>query len=229
LREILIDNILGPWLPPYVACGTGTIIAAENVKRESTQEDVVIYDRSLMPSILASSRGGTEGVFLYNGVLARIEVKSRLTRADLVEFVRSSKEIAALKFSVRPEFVGQLQGAFNLLFAYNSDAKGEQDPDYQFRRLHEVMMELGEDPLGGLISMLCIPPYGFWKIGQHDGHRRWERLTSDDPRDRVVWFLGCISNSTYEQHALRQGRNPSEGIEGGIGFYLPSPFEGLEL
>ena len=63
-----------------------------------------------------------EGVFLYNSVIARIEVKSTVSRADLVTFVRASKDIASLKHSVQPGFKDALEGAFNLLFAYESDA-----------------------------------------------------------------------------------------------------------
>src|SRR5437667_7939031 len=72
-RELLIDNLLTPWLPPYSACGTGMIIAAENKVRQSTQDDIVIYDRSLAPPVLVSSNHAPEGVFLYNSVHARIE------------------------------------------------------------------------------------------------------------------------------------------------------------
>jgi hypothetical protein len=96
-RELLIDNILTPWLPPYISCGTGMIIAAENKLRQSTQDDIIIYDQSLVPPILASVRA-PEGVFLFNSVLARIEVKSTLTRGYAKAFVSSSLEIAALKF-----------------------------------------------------------------------------------------------------------------------------------
>ena len=85
-RELLIDNLLAPWLPPYILCGTGMIIAAENQVRQNTQDDIIIYDRSLVPPILASPNHAPEGVFLYNSVMARIEVESTLTRADLSRF-----------------------------------------------------------------------------------------------------------------------------------------------
>jgi len=43
-RELLIDNLLALWLPPFCACGTGMIIAAENAIRQSSQDDIVLYD-----------------------------------------------------------------------------------------------------------------------------------------------------------------------------------------
>lgn len=48
-RELLIENILSPWLPPYVLCGTGAIIAANHIERKSTQDDIILFDLSLTP------------------------------------------------------------------------------------------------------------------------------------------------------------------------------------
>ncbi len=61
-RELLVDHLLAPWLPPYVRCGTGMIIARENKSRQHTQDDIILYDLSLAPPILASS---IEGVFTF--------------------------------------------------------------------------------------------------------------------------------------------------------------------
>jgi hypothetical protein len=224
-RELLIDNLLSPWLPPYIACGTGMIIAAENRFRESTQDDIIVYDRTLVPPVLVSANHAPEGVFLYNSVLARIEVKSTLTRADVVAFVKASIDIAALKHSVQLGFTRNLEGAFSLLFAYDSDAVGKGDVNFQLTRVIEVMREEGCDPASGVVSMVCIPPYGFWKLGLSEGQRCWQRLTSDKAVDTVVWFVACVSNSCYFAHARRQGRDPAAGLEGGIGMYLPHPFE----
>jgi len=224
-RELLIDNLLTPWLPSDIACGTGMIIAAENVVRKSTQDDVIIFDKSLAPPILASANHAPEGVFLYNSVVARIEVKSSLTRAAIGDFILASREIAALKHSVQPGFSGHLDGVFNLLFAYSTDAKGKGDVNYHIKRIFEVMNEQGCDPLSGVVSMVCIPPHGFWKLGAVEGERCWERLVMPNPEDTIAWFVGCVSNSCYRAHALRQGRDPAAGLETGIGMYLLAPYE----
>lgn len=223
-RELLINNILTPWLPPYVSCGTGMIIAAENRLRESTQDDIIIYDKSLVPPVLASNNA-TEGVFLFNSVLARVEVKSTLRRKDAKDFIKSSLEIAEMKFSVHPNCVSDLEGPFNLLFAFASDAKGENDPDFEVKRLHEVMAECGVNPGVGIVSMLCVPGKGFWKLGIGDGGKRvWQRLDSTSASEHLVWFVGCVSNSCFSSHARRQGRDATIGLEGGIGNYLLHPF-----
>ena len=61
-RELLVDAILSPWLPPYVGCGTGMIVDDADRIREATQEDVVLFDRSLVPAILAHAHT-MEGVY----------------------------------------------------------------------------------------------------------------------------------------------------------------------
>jgi hypothetical protein len=224
-RELLVNDMLRPWLPPYVSCGTGMVIAAENKVRQFTQDDIIVYDRSLVPPVLAADGYAQEGVFLYNSVLMRIEVKSTLTRNDIRTFVAASLEVGNLEVSVQSGTNGPFEGAYNLLFAYESDAQGKEDADFQLRRVTEVMQEQGCDPLSGKISMICIPSHGFWKLGTSGGKRCWQRLVENTAEDRVSWFVGCVSNSCYQTHARRQGRDPTIGLEGGIGMYLTHPFE----
>jgi hypothetical protein len=224
-RELLINDMLMPWLPPYVSCGTGTILAAENKARQFTQDDVIIYDRSLVPPVLAIPNHGLEGVFLYNSVLMRVEVKSKLTREDIRRFVKASLEIADLRHTVKQSQGTLYNAAYSGLFAYGSDADGKNDVNFQFRRVAEVMREEQCDPLSGIISMICIPKYGFWALGESEGKRCWKRLTVNTPRNCVTWFVGFVSNTCFNAHAERQGRAATSGLEGGIGTYLEHPFE----
>ena len=50
LREIVIRDLFSPLLPSDVGIGTGEIISANN--RQSGQQDVVIFDKSILPPIL---------------------------------------------------------------------------------------------------------------------------------------------------------------------------------
>jgi hypothetical protein len=225
-RELLIDNILTPWLPPYVSCGTGMIIEANNKHRRFTQDDIIVYDKSLTPPIMAAGNHTTDGVFLFNSVLERIEVKSNLTKDDIRNFVAASNDLSRMEFTVQEILKEGLEGAHNLLFAYNTlskgtGAKGKGDVNYQLRRVTEVMKEQGIDPLSGKVSMVCIPPFGFWKIGNVNGAKCWLRLVINDGPSNVAWFVGCTSNSCYLTHAQRLGRDPKKGLEGGIGMYIP--------
>jgi hypothetical protein len=77
MRELVAVQLFQPWLPPYTGCGTGMVIHGGHAGfREFTQDDILIFDRTLIPPILVSDLA-QEGVFLNNGVLLRVEVKSK--------------------------------------------------------------------------------------------------------------------------------------------------------
>lgn len=230
-RELLIDNMLNPWLPPYVATGTGMIIADGNQKRQFTQDDIILFDKSLAPPILAS-QSGFEGVFLFNSVLARIEVKSTVKKENLKAFCKSSSELSQLKFSVYPNFKENYYSPFNLFFGYKSDADVDnKEEHFELRRLVEVMKEGGLDPLGGIVSMICILGKGFWKIGFKPDKitKTWQKLNPSDAEDQIAWFIGAVSNTCYHYHLIRQGRDPLKSLESGIGVYLDHPFSDVDI
>ncbi|MBM3836070.1 MAG: hypothetical protein FJ403_22965 [Verrucomicrobia bacterium] len=83
LREILIANLLAPWLPPFCKCATGMIVESKNKPRNSTQDDILVIDSSLAPPVFANING-PEGVFLFNSVLLRIEVKTSISVAGVL-------------------------------------------------------------------------------------------------------------------------------------------------
>lgn len=227
-RELLIDNILSPWLPPDVHCGTGMIVASNNERKEATQDDVVLYAKSLCPPVLVS-KYAPEGVFLYNSVLARIEVKSCLNNTELTKFVVAAKEIDTLKLDVRDGCTNQFTGALNFLFAYKSDLKSGQDSE--LKRLISVMKSelINIDPLSGIVSMLCVPGRGFYKIGVENGNRVWQKHLSNDPLDHIAWFVACLSNSCFQYLIERQGRDYKNSLEGGVGLYLDHPFKAISI
>ena len=230
-RELLIDNLITPWLPPYVQSGTGMIIDAAGEARQFTQDDIILYDKSIVPPILSSASGASEGVFLYNSVIARIEVKSKVTRGDLQKFTSSSSDIAKLKHSVRGDPKVPYTGALNFLFAYDSDAVGDGNPDYQLHRMIECMHSEKCDPLSGVISMICIPKYGFWKLGadpSNPASRVWFRLNRKLPEENLAWFVAVLSNSCFREHAIKQGRGDFDTLEGGIGNYFPDDYVVVE-
>ncbi|MEG4504228.1 hypothetical protein QUA81_08950 [Microcoleus sp. F6_B4] len=225
-RELLIDNILSPWLPPDVLCGTGMILASNNERKEATQDDVVLYAKGICPPILVS-KNAPEGIFLVNSVLARIEVKSWLNKTELTKFVRAAQEIATLQLAVRDGCTNQFTGTLNFLFAYKSDLTPGQDSE--LKRLILVMSKQSIDPLSGIVSMLCVPGGGFYKIGVENGNRVWQKHLSNDPLDHIAWFVACLSNSCFEYLIQRQGRNSTNSLEVGVGFYLDHPFEAVNL
>lgn len=227
-RELLVENLIAPWLPPYARCGTGTIIDAENRSRKSSQEDIVIFDQSLMPSVLLSS-SSPEGVFPVNAVLARIEVKSVLTRTELRSAVEAAAEILQMKFAARQ---GPTWGLpVSLVFAYDSDLKIDGDPNAELSRLITICRELDLlfssrcPDLPGPIGALCVVGRGSWGYGGAENNRhRWTRakLTESNPYEELLMFVGVLSNACFRLHTERQGRDPQSAVEGGIGNFILS-------
>jgi hypothetical protein len=224
-RELLVDSILSPWLPPYAGCATGMIVDLEDRVREATQEDVVIFDRSIVPSVLAHA-SAMEGVFPMDGVLARVEVKTTLTKAELRNAVLAAKEIYEMKFCGLPGHMWTLP--INTIFAYKSDLLG--DPIKELERLLSVVNECGlhyggaSSQVPGPISALCVVGRGCWAFGgRHGVEPVWLQAKVVEPHDEILYFVGALSNSCFTVHADRQGL-PADARRagGGIGNFILS-------
>jgi hypothetical protein len=221
-RELLIDGMLEPWLPPSVACATGTVISFANQYRSKTQEDVLLIDRSISPPVLLKQHV-QEGVFLRNSVLARIEVKSCIEKNHLVDFKTSCEEFHKLGLDLTNEQMNaqliQMQ-EINLLFGFESSASKETTLSW-FHHIND-----------GSLSAVCVADKGFWKWTK-EGWLEFVGtppiLNSDycdikqaekDASERVAAFASFVSNTIFNQHIQAQGRNPLASLEGGVGQYF---------
>jgi len=86
---------------------------------QAAQDDIILFDSLLAPSVLASSNS-SHGVYLFDNVLCRVEVKSVLTKNDLVSFAQKSKAISELKVTAPLYPAPEVFGAFNMLVAFDS-------------------------------------------------------------------------------------------------------------
>ena len=153
LREILIANLLAPWLPPFCKCATGMIVEFRNKTRKATQDDILVIDPSLAPPVFANVNG-PEGVFLFNSVLLRIEVKSTIDRTGLSDFIDASSEVAKMQFDEQPECKTKFTKPCNILVAFKSDSSSDEW-DSEFHRLHKMMKNKKCPPaLSGFVSAM---------------------------------------------------------------------------
>jgi hypothetical protein len=223
LREILIANFLAPWLPPFCKCATGMIIEPSNKLRGPTQEDILVIDSSIAPPILASATG-PDGVFPLNSVLVRIEVKSTLDRKGISDFIDASLGVVNMGFSKQPGCKNNFAHPVSILVAFKSDSSNDEW-DWEFQRFLDVMKER-KCPLvlSGFVSAICVVDKGLWLLKDFGGmERAWCRLDSDVKEDNLAWLIAQISNQAYKAHVERQGRDPSQGLEVGIGGFISSP------
>lgn len=78
IREILVGELFRPLAPADIGVGTGQVISSAG--DTSAEQDVVIYDRRVLPPALFK---GDLGVFPIESVVATIEVKTTLTAQEL--------------------------------------------------------------------------------------------------------------------------------------------------
>lgn len=202
------------------------IVDVEDRARQSTQEDIVVFDRSLVPPVLAHSTA-LEGVFPLDGVLARVEVKSHLTRTELRGAVEAAAETYSMKFSGGENRASSLP--ISTIFAFSSDLTGPADGEVE--RLLSVVDELGLHYSGachevpGPIGALCVVGRGCWGYGgPTDGPGSWYQAKLIEPHDEILHFVGTMSNSCFSVHRDRAGlaENPHRGAGGGIGNFILS-------
>lgn len=150
VREKLFSEQLRAILPPSVTIGSGEVIAHDGKK--SKQQDVVIFD-SRYPRIESA-----EGVSLFpiEGVIATIEIKSKLTRESLRDSLENSLTMLELEQKLHsgnvnneitrlaPHVGGELaarQSIFALLAprTYVYALSGQLDPSFLREELYEWM------------------------------------------------------------------------------------------
>jgi len=90
-RAAFIRGVLEPFLPSSYAIGSGRII--DSVGESSDHIDIVIYRRDFPRLNLP----GSSDVFLYESVLATIEVRTKLIRKTLFDALDTCASIAKLK------------------------------------------------------------------------------------------------------------------------------------
>jgi hypothetical protein len=94
LREIVVEELIKPFLSPHIKAATGSIVDAYG--NQSRQIDVILYDEQVTPPILFSER---EGVIPCHSVVATIEVKSKLSRDELRRVVENARSVKLLRYN----------------------------------------------------------------------------------------------------------------------------------
>jgi hypothetical protein len=87
VREILVADLLRPLLPADLGIGSGQIIEAKT-GRLSKEQDITLYDRSIVPPITFDV---AHAIVPIEAVLYTIEVKSKLTKAELIKATKAQR------------------------------------------------------------------------------------------------------------------------------------------
>ena len=173
-RETIIRDVLTRFLPANVIIGTGQIVDASG--NYSRQIDIVLY-RADFPILRTLGRSD---VFLLDGVLGAIEVKSTLGKEELTEALTNCHSVKFLRMSVEKDSI---------------DSFAEEEFNKPYLELHPLQQNY-------LHSHLLPPCYIFGFRGYStrvkefsDALREWLGATEGGPLGvaDVVCSEGCIA------------------------------------
>ena len=191
LRELVVRDLLFPLLPPQFLVGSGEIISS--YEQTSSQTDVIIADRRILPAMLIDN---VSGVFPVESALVTIEVKSVLNASELS---KSEQSAARLKdFMHAPPVRGvpgekPIEHVVPYVFAFDTDltSNGMTETDRYDKLLN------GASPS---IKGLCVVGRGFW-FQTPGGWINWQM---DTVHPEVVAFIAALVNTVERIASTRQ-------------------------
>jgi hypothetical protein len=181
IRELLIRDLFKPLLPSDIGVTTGQIIT--HTGQSSTQLDIILYDKRILPPILFQDHSG---LIPIESALYIVEVKSTLNATAL----RETHDAAAMLRSY-----DLIPGASNMkpnytLFALTSDLTDSSEVD-RYERM------CGADPP---LCAICVVGRGYW----YWQGNTWTSWPPDYELCEVVGFLTGILN-TYRTISESRG------------------------
>jgi hypothetical protein len=134
-REIFASDLLAPLLYPTMGICTGVAIDRNGAR--SSQTDVIVYDKRIVPPLLLAVG---EGMVPCESVLFAIEVKSTLTHEDLVKSVEWACSMKALEYDTTVYIEGEEVSSIPCgLFAFKTDLAESRSIQDEVARLEEVV------------------------------------------------------------------------------------------
>jgi len=191
ILEILIRDLFRPLLPADIGIGTGQIINYYN-KELSTQHDVILYDKSILPPILYEE---TSGIFPIECVLYTIEVKTTLTAQELRTSHEAAKKLnefgylPGLKDQHGNEINHNIEKVRSVIFALNTDLTG--NGKNEAKRYCDIYKQ--DIPY---LAALCVAEKEYW----FERKGIWVNHPAEQKHDEIMGFIGGIMN-TYKSVA----------------------------
>jgi len=194
-REIFLQNLLKPILPPYVEIGSGKI--ADSKGTLSAETDVIIYSRQTLPPLLYKH---DFGIYPAEACVYAIEVKSKLTATEIQSTIEKFKRLReliylppALNHLYQP--TGRVMPpVIPLLFAFDSDLSvSGKDELERYRNLDQ------EANVSPIIPVFCVAGRGYWWFKPNEPAEKWIKYLPTDDNEEVVELIGGIANTIPDQ------------------------------
>lgn len=165
-REFFISELIEPLLPSPFGIGSGIVVDIKG--NQSTQLDIIIYDKRIMKPILST---GSSGIYPIDCVLAILEIKSKITSTEYKKLIPClSKLIPPSERNNSPESLtistsGKLSNGityypFYAIFAYETDAVDKSE----YARINE---HIKRSELISRIQLLAVMDKEILKSKQH--------------------------------------------------------------
>jgi hypothetical protein len=198
-REVFVQQMLRPVLPPYAEFGSGKIVDSQD--HTSAETDVIIYSRHTLPPLLFESGFG---VYPAEACVYAIEVKSRLTASELsttIDKFRRLRDFVYLPVGFDATFQatgGSTPPVIPLLFAYDTDLTAKDELE-RYRDLDE---EADTNPA---IPVFCVAGRGYWWFKPSEPAEKWIKHLPTDDHEEIIELVGGIANTIPDQ-IIAKGR-----------------------
>lgn len=184
-REGALAEFLGAQLPKRFGVTTGEAVDAS--ERRSGQLDVVVFDRNLTAPLLTEASGD---LLPAEALLAVIEVKSTLTRAELRKCAVAAEALSELRPYGKPFLAPRLEGeaandgrhrCMYTVLAFRSDLSKTDWPSKEWARLTAVLGDrnVSRDRIDRVLVLdrgLIVPPWATARVAPNEGKdmlREW--------------------------------------------------------
>jgi len=199
IREIVIRDLLRPLLPSDIGVGSGEVVS--HTGETSTQQDVILYDRAILPPVVFEQ---SIGLFPIESVLYTIEVKTELDVKGLKLAHAAASKLLGFRYAAGTYGADatprehRITKAIAAVFAFDTSI-GNADVLGKYK---EHLAEEAQAGRSGTPSLraICVAGKGYW----YQENSTWKTWQSRDEYHEVLGFLSGIMNTYKEVAATRQ-------------------------
>lgn len=182
-KEILLDQLIKPMLALKYSTGSGKIADAHN--NISSEVDVVIFSKELIPPILFSEN---LGVYPSESVLSCIEVKSMLDEPQLRDVFNKYEVIKAKIKYIAGQYDENDKSVEHELFDFTRELFAFNSVKDIFDKYKNIDKNWNTEPV---INNFCVIGVGWWGFCA----KKWTFVPSDADHEEVIVYLSTLVNT----------------------------------
>ncbi len=182
-KEILLDQLIRPMLASKYNTGSGKII--DFLGNISSEVDIVVYSKELLPPILFSE---DFGVYPSESVLSCIEVKSNSDGTELKNAFDKYKKIKdEIKYSAG-DFDEKDRPRNHNLFDFTRELFAFDSVENVFDKYKKIDSDWESNPT---VNNLCVVGKGWWGFCAN----KWAFVPADQYHEEVIRYLSTLINT----------------------------------